>query len=696
VSMPPTPPQDDPETRRQAAAALRDLDPEHAAPSLLQALGDEDWRVRKEAVLAAAALSPAPAVLKALVTALGPSDNVGLRNAVVEALSAFGPDAVDALAAALASLDADGRKLAAEALARTTQSTAVPVLRGLLRDPDANVAVAAVEALTALGAARAEEVEVILRSCLDAQNGFVRLAALDGLGRLGVALPWDRLERLRTDELVAPAMLSSMGRSGDERAAPFIVDALSRARGGTMLEALRAVVELARSGNNQVLALQRAASSLGPEIEAQLVSLVTGESDGDARVTAILALGALGVRSAPVRCAEALDEEELEGAAEEALDWLGPAAVRPLLEHGMHSEPHQRAAALELAARLSDASNSELVRAEALAALSHPAPEMVRAALGALAVVGDGTTLPAVAATLARVTMPSLRRAAESALAVLAARFAEPARVLAQSAEPGSAETAVAAVVIRVLGPPVRGNLAADVEFLAAALTSPTPDVRRAALEALGAVGGALALEPLSLAIYDEERSVRLTAVRALGRLRSAEGEVLGLPQLIALAEGSANEEVALAALLALGETADNRALPILRPLVRGGDPKAAVAAIEALGAFPESRRFESLIDGLSHSAMEVVKAALRALGECSDARVLLHFGVALDHEAWDVRRLAADLLGRCGGAAAAPLRARLAVEEDPLVQEAIGRALERMAGVRRSLSPTRGSYFPK
>jgi HEAT repeat protein len=321
---------------------------------------------------------------------------------------------------------------------------------------------------------------------------------------------------------------------------------------------------------------------------------------------------------------------------------------------------------------------------------------MVRAALGALAVVGDGTTLSDVAAALARVSSPSLRRAAESALAVLAARFSEPARVLAQSAKPGSAETEVAAVVIRVLGPPVRGSLAADVEFLAAALTSSTPDVRRASLQALGAVGGALALEPLSLAIYDEERSVRLTAVRALGRLRSAEGEVLGLPQLIALAEGSADEEVALAALLALGETADNRALPILRPLVRAGDTKTAVAAIEALGAFPESRRFDALIDGLSHPAMEVVKAALRALGECSDARVLLHFGVALDHEAWDVRRLAADLLGRCGGAAVAPLRARLAVEEDPLVREAIGRALERMAGVRRSLSPTRGSYFPR
>ena len=56
---------------------------------------------------------------------------------------------------------------------------------------------------------------------------------------------------------------------------------------------------------------------------------------------------------------------------------------------------------------------------------------------------------------------------------------------------------------------------------------------------------------------------------------------------------------------------------------------------------------------------------------------------------------LAADLLGRYGGSSEGPLRARLAVEDDPLVREAIGRALERMVG-RRSLSPTRGSYRPR
>jgi HEAT repeat protein len=289
----------------------------------------------------------------------------------------------------------------------------------------------------------------------------------------------------------------------------------------------------------------------------------------------------------------------------------------------------------------------------------------------------------------------ALRRAAESSLAVLAARFAPSARRLVQRVTPASPEAHAAAVVIRVLGPPVRGTLNDDVEFLVAAQSSSAAHVRRAALESLGAVGGDLAVEPIALALTDEEREVRLAAVRALGRLRSPDGDVLGLPPLVQLSQSAGDEEMGVAALLALGETGDTRALPILRPLVRSGDPKAAVAAVEALGAFPEARRLDAMIDGLAHPATEVVKAALRALGEGQDGRALLHLGAALDHEAWDVRRLAADLLGRYGKPAAGPLRARLAVEDDALVREAIGRALDRVVG-RRSFSPSRGSLRPR
>jgi HEAT repeat protein len=686
----------DPEERRRAARQLGELEPTLAAAGLLTLLGDEDWRVRKEAVVVAQGLAPEPNLLAVLVGALRPSDNVGLRNATVEALGAFGADAVDAIAAALRDLDADGKKLAAEALAKTGQSTALHVLRGLLRDSDVNVCVAAVEAIAALGIGGALEVVPALLGCLDAPEEFTRLAALDGLRALGVHLPWERLARLRDAEALEQAVLASVGRTGDARAAAPLISALPHARGGTLVETLRSVIDLARSGPAPARALKVEATGLDNDTRQRLIELASSTEGREGRGVALLALGALGVQGAAGHVLDALNDELLQGAAEEALDWLGPLAVAPLLERAAQSSTVGRAACIEIAARLADDDGAVAVRAEALSALTDPASEVVRAALAALSVVGDQGCVERVAEVLSTAATPAVRRAAETSLAVLGARFSDAARELARRARPASPEAHAAAVLIRVLGPPVRGSLEADVEFLAAALTSAAPAVRRAALPALAAVGGALAVEPIALVLTDEEREVRLAAVRALGRLRSAEGEALGVQQLVALAERAVDDEMNIAALLALGETSDARALPILRPLVRSGDPKAAVAAIEALGAFAEARRIEALLDGLSHPASEVVKAAVRALGESSDGRILAHLAVALDHEAWDVRRLAADVLGRHGDAAAGPLRARLAMEEDPLVREAIGRALESMVGAHRSPVPTRGSYLPR
>jgi HEAT repeat protein len=685
----------DPEERRHGASLLVSVDPETAAGSLSLLLGDDDWRVRKEAVASAAALAPAPAVLRALVDALQPSDNVGLRNAAVEALAAFGADAVEALACAMPALDADGRKLAAEALARCGQTSALPVLQKLIRDEDTNVCVAAVEAVAVLGVTGAVEVVDVLSSCLDSPEELVRLAALEGLGELGVALSWERLTRLPAAGALGHAVLAAAGRTGDERAAAPLVRALPRSRGGTLLERLRSLVELARSGPGPREALKLSARELDLGTRKRLLVLAQVSEDVDTRALGLLATGALAIDDAAHGLVLALSDEVLEGVAEEGLDWLGSAAVKPLLEQARNAAGVERAACIDIAARLAEGDDVTMVRAEALAGLKDAAPEVVRASFGALGVVGDASCMDAVAARMVEDGGGALRRAAESSLAVLAARFASSARKLVQRVTPASPEAHAAAVVIRVLGPPVRGTFNDDVEFLVAAQSSSAAHVRRASLESLGAVGGELAVEPIALALTDEERDVRLTAVRALGRLRSPEGDVLGLPPLVQLSQSASDEEMGVAALLALGETGDTRALPILRPLVRSGDPKAAVAAVEALGAFPEARRLDAMIDGLAHPATEVVKAALRALGEGQDGRALLHLGAALDHEAWDVRRLAADLLGRYGKPAAGPLRARLAVEDDALVREAIGRALDRVVG-RRSLSPSRGSLRPR
>ena len=74
------------------------------------------------------------------------------------------------------------------------------------------------------------------------------------------------------------------------------------------------------------------------------------------------------------------------------------------------------------------------------------------------------------------------------------------------------------------------------------------------------------------------------------------------------------------------------------------------------------------------------------------DPRAVAHLGACLDHDAWDVRRLAADLLGRIGdGSAMGLLRAKLSTEGEPLVREAVARALELLeagGGLRRTTPP--------
>ncbi|HYQ16745.1 MAG TPA: HEAT repeat domain-containing protein, partial [Polyangiaceae bacterium] len=191
-------------------------------------------------------------------------------------------------------------------------------------------------------------------------------------------------------------------------------------------------------------------------------------------------------------------------------------------------------------------------------------------------------------------------------------------------------------------------------------------------------------------ALTDEEQAVRVEAVRALGRLKSNEQSAVGVPALLEVVAEARDAVLLLASLRALGESSDPRAQPVLGPLVRSSDARVAVAAVEALARHPDPRRLSALFDGLHHPEAEVVKAAMLAIAAEPDPRVIVHLGACLDQTAWDVRRLAADLLGReTSEASASLLRARLGVEQDPMVREALSRALENN-GQRRSRPPRR------
>ncbi|HYP86632.1 MAG TPA: HEAT repeat domain-containing protein, partial [Polyangiaceae bacterium] len=221
-------------------------------------------------------------------------------------------------------------------------------------------------------------------------------------------------------------------------------------------------------------------------------------------------------------------------------------------------------------------------------------------------------------------------------------------------------------------------------------LMSTSPAQRRAALLGLGELGSGEALDAVRFALADEEQAVRVEAVRALGRLKGQDHSAVGVPALLEVVAEARDAVLLLASLRALGESSDPGAQAVLGPLVRSSDARIAVAAVEALARHADARRLSALLDGLHHADPEVVKASMLAIAGEPDPRVIVHLGACLDQTAWDVRRLAADLLGReASEASAALLRARMGVEQDPMVKEALSRALE-SNGQRRSRPPRR------
>ena len=699
---------DDPESRRRAVEYLRDslrdphseepgLDVEGPARYLLRALGDSDWRVRKQSIEAVRELAPSPELLAGLVLAFEPGDNVGLRNAAVEALGAFGELAVTALSEKLPALDADGKKLATEAMARTLLPSALEALRPLLADPDSNVRAAALDAIAVVGATAATDAFDILAAFLEHsdEEAFVRLSALDGINRLGSLLPWPTIDGMLTDPVLERSALSAAGRSAHPEALPALLAAFERARGGGVAAVLSALVAYTRAFAQNPLLVR--AETPSAAVVARLLELGTSRNEDLAsRKAALIVAGALGIEQIAPIAAEALSDVRLLAEADESLSLLGPRAVHALLQRAATADPDTRAACIEIVTGLADANAAAMAVARIRDWISAGPAVVVRAGLGAITLLGDESCFATVSAWLDKAEAAS---AAETALAALAQRYPASARRLARAAKAEGEEAHAAAVIQTVLPAPIRETVAEDVAYLSLLLSNSAKAVRRAALAGLGNAGSELGANAAAFALTDEEPEVRYAAVLALSRLRSPDGVLSGLGKLLELVEKSHDEELVAAALGALAEAGDPRVLTVLRPLVRNASPMVAVAAIEALARVPDARRVDALIEGLSHGEPEVVKASMLALGDTIDPRVLAHFGACLDHDAWDVRRLSADMLGRAGGDSAnALLRARLANEDNPLVQEAISRALEIGSGsTRHTPLPARaGSLRPR
>ncbi len=338
---------------------------------------------------------------------------------------------------------------------------------GLARGPERRLRAIAAWALARVGGSRAV---ASLRRLLGQGDPDVRAYAALGLGRAGDRASLPRLEQLVREDrspVVQAAGAWALGLQGDARHVPLLV-AMLRRGGLTSRAATDALGRLARRDPAGTATRALAEALFVPDVELQVAA-------ARALVQDLAPVGELPARSG--RAAMTL---------EALLETSGATAAVPL-------EP--LAPALETAAR---------------EALRGPV-ERVVAALEVLAPVA-GARLGIGRLTENLPSWPTdLRQEAAKTLERLASALAADMLQLAAHPEPR-----VRALAVRVLARAVPVEAA---PVLARVLADDDPDVQRAALEALRPTHEGLVAPVAELATEHPEWSIRLRAVRALGRL---------------------------------------------------------------------------------------------------------------------------------------------------------------------------------
>lgn len=324
----------DAEVRRRAVQALAGARDPSAADLVLAALADGDWRVRRQAAFALRDMSPSEHVLFRLIDALRSADDIGMRNAVVEALGELGQRAVSAIGAALPRLDPERMKLAADALGATRERSALDLLSGLMRSSEPNVRVAAVEAVRRLGEhhpgpARERLLAALEEKGLDTMGDYGRLVLLEALHELGAELAWERLSALAEDPILGPVACEMAARSTAPEVPSLLMTRVLDRSGALVARVARALASYLDADEQRRqfgrAAYERMADTVAG-LEGTVVEVVSSAHEPfELRRAALMIAVGLAFETAEPLASEALGEEALAQAAARALGRVAPA-----------------------------------------------------------------------------------------------------------------------------------------------------------------------------------------------------------------------------------------------------------------------------------------------------------------------------------------------------------------------------------
>jgi HEAT repeat protein len=661
-----------PQAEVWGTAAERHSEADFAAMGLVAAMAGDDWRARRGVVEALVKRREREIVTLVVNTLRAYRLDANTLNSALQVLSQSRVDITEPLIALLGDEEAEVRMYAALALGQRRDPRVIPALLHVLDDSDVNVRYHAIEALGRLGA---HEAVAPLLTIAEAGDFFLGFPALDALRRIGDPSAAARIVPLLGDEMLSAAAAEALGALGDVEAVAPLMALLDEPRapcgsiagslaalydryetrfeeGGLIADTVRCEIRpvgvqrllhrLETAPDAELPALVRVVSWLeGEAVHRALFRLLGQPAPGGqprARKEVVEALVRHG-KDVTELLVEYLDVEDLETchAAVTALGRIGDArAVPRLTEMLAEGGPETMIAAAGALARIGD----RRAMAPLLTLLEYPHAAVRQAAIAALNSIGHPDLAEQVTALLEDPN-PVVR---ESAVRI-AGYFGYPrcAQSVADLCSDASETVRAAAVenIVFMEHPDVRA-------IVLRAMAEDTPKVRAAAARALAHLEGIDVLEGLLRALEDEDGWVRYFTARSLGRHSYPEA----VPALVTVLQSDPVKFVRAASMVALGQIGGGRAAAALAPVVEDQDDDLAMAAIEALGMVAHPNALPPLL------------ALVRATGAAA---------LGVDPALGEARRIAAlGAIGRRGGpGAAGALQWVAAADDAPAVWQA-------------------------
>jgi HEAT repeat protein len=531
----------DEEIRRSALYSLRDLPAADAQDIIFTAMGDESWRVRKEAVELYVHLKPELNSVEQLLNLLRSEENAGLRNSAAEAVIRLGSTSAPLLMKMVQDQDPDVRKFVIDVMGAIGDPVFVSPLLQALDDPEVNVASAAAEQLGVLG--DPEAAEQLMCAILARDEVLFRFSALGALGLLAKPAPVPQaLVKMAEQDIFRKAVFECLGTISDESSLNLLINGFSCRQKGSRSAAVKAMYKIyQRSSFAAQTKIHEALQKLRQtDIIAGLLELFNSREYVLTEALLWISVMTMDSRFIPLLI-EAHADERSANASLLALKGFGREALQEIIPRYSTLDESGRSGLCILIAKCNYPAFDDVLKQ----ALHDPSAQVRKAAaeaagkLGLISLVPDLITLiddsetgvyeAAVSGLQSLVNsgsskvseeighlcsskMAHHRRAAALLMASLGAR--DRLLLLIKDEDPQVRKAAVTAI----------GENPADTpaSLLVPTLADENPEVRIAVADALGKMRDETALEALEHTLADDDSWVQAAVLKAIARIKPA------------------------------------------------------------------------------------------------------------------------------------------------------------------------------